>query len=614
MAQPGGAKGGNGNGSPGEGVSGILTNRRLMVTLLLLMLVSAGLITWLLYAMQEVRNEARSRFFEQYNRQQLLLAEQASRTVEELFDTFHHHLNLISGLFENGEVDSLRVAEVDGTLKKIYESLKTTPAIDMAIFDARGTVINSYPPSPGTIGVNLGWREYFIWARDKGKPYQMYLTPLLTMNAGKAKGHKALIVAEGIYGKDGSFKGLVIITLNFDELGKKYILPVRIGKNGYAWLVDVKNHMALVDPRNRVTDRSFEDAMLPRWKRLYELVMSADLEKSGTGWYEYEDPEDESRVVIKLVGYSPVRIGDHRWLLGVATPDYEIEALLGTFIRNQENFTFSVAMSILFGALVACLLLVGWNTMLSRRVTARTADLAAAREKLVAAEKLAAVGHLALGLTHEIRNPLSAIRMNVQMIRQESPDNALLQENFTIIEEEIHRLNRLLGDVMGFARPRPLKLSKTDLGAIVDRVVTLLSRQLQESGVGVRIRMDGDLSAVCDPEQLQQVVLNLLLNAMEAMEETEGEKTVSIVVKRTDETVVLEVGDSGVGIGREMLAKIFDPFFTTKAQGGGLGLATLQSIVLRHGGTVEAASEGAGATFTVRLPAAGPTLEEEARA
>lgn len=601
-------------GAAADTVSTILTNKRLVVTLALLILVSAGLITWLLYAMQEVRNEARSRFFEQYNRQQLLLAQQASRTVEELFETFHHHLNLVAALLEDGPVNEKRVQEVGGTLQKIFESIKTTPANDVAIFDENGTVLTSYPYSPGTVGTNLGWRDYFVWARDKGKPNQMYLTPLLVMKAGKVKGDKALIVTEGIYDKDGRFKGLVLITLNFDELSRKYILPVRIGKNGYAWLVDVKNRMALVDPRNRVADRSFDEVFLPKWRRLYDLITSADLDSPGTGWYDYEDPQDETKAVVKLVGYSPVRIGEHRWLLGVATPDYEIEALLGTFIRNQESFTFSVAFSILFGAVGACILLIGWNTMLARRVTTRTADLEAAREKLLAAEKLAAVGHLALGLTHEIRNPLSAIRMNVQMIREESPDNELLQENFAIIEEEILRLNRLLGDVMGFARPRPLKISDANLGHIADRVLALLSRQLKEAGVEVNIRWEGDITLRCDPEQVQQVVLNLILNAMEAMEESAKPKVVQLLVKREGETVILEVADSGVGIPKEMIAKIFDPFFTTKAQGGGLGLATLQSIVVRHGGTVEASSDGmSGATFAVRLPAGGPPPDEETK-
>lgn len=588
--------------------------RRLAVVLVALGVVASALIFWLQISMREVRVEARSRFFEQYNRQQLLLAQQAARTLEELFDTFHHDLSLIARLFEDAPVDSRQMEVARPILQKIHDSLAGTPMIDMAVFDAGGTVITSYPPSPDTVGTNLAWRDYFAWAKNRGKPYQMHLTSFMPMTAGTARGSKALIVLEGIYDRNGGFKGLVLFTINFDELAKKYILPVKIGKNGYAWLTDVANRSVLVDPKNRTTGLSLDAAFQDKWPSLHNFLVTADDRKAGTGWYDYEDPEDHSKSVRKLVGYSPVNIGDHRWLLGVATPEPEIEALLGSFLHRQEIFSSSVAVSIFVGALVACGLLIAWNTMLSRRVAARTYDLARARAELLAAEKLAAIGHLALGLTHEIRNPLSAIRMNVQMIRQELPANALLQENFVIIEEEILRLNRLLGDVMGFARPRPLSLTRSDLTSIVDRVLSLLGRQLTESGVTISAKLERPLEIVCDPEQLQQVLLNLILNAVEAMEEAGAEKVLSIEVKRAEEMVILKVSDTGVGIPENIRTMIFNPFFTTKAQGGGLGLATLQSIVLRHGGGVEAESDGkSGSTFTVRLPVDGPPPAVESK-
>jgi two-component system C4-dicarboxylate transport sensor histidine kinase DctB len=257
--------------------------------------------------------------------------------------------------------------------------------------------------------------------------------------------------------------------------------------------------------------------------------------------------------------------------------------------------------------------------MLLRQVAVRTRDLAEARaakdatfEELLAAKKLAAAGQLALGLTHEIRNPLSAIRMNVQMIREESPSDGPLSENFAIVEEEIQRLNRLLSDVMGFARPRPLRLVPADLGDEVRRVVRLMGRLLAEEAIAVDVQVDGDLRTVlCDPEQIHQVILNLVLNAVDAMSEAPGPKRLSVAAVRQGDMAFLRVTDTGVGVRAEDRDRIFDPFFTTKAQGGGLGLPTLQSIVLRHGGAVEVESGGqAGTTFTVRLPVGGPAVAE----
>ncbi|NTU59547.1 MAG: GHKL domain-containing protein [Deltaproteobacteria bacterium] len=559
--------------------------------------------------MYGVRAEARERFFEQYNRQQLLLAEQASRTVEELFDTFRRDLGLIVSLFEEGgePVSGARAEEVRTSLTRVYESLAGTPVIDMALFNPQGTVVWSFPPSPKTVGTNLAWREYFLWARDKGKPGQIYLTPWMEMKAGRALGKRALLVVEGIYGKGRSFKGIAIFTVDFDDLARKYILPVRIGKSGYAWLADARHRTVLVDPTGNVNGRSFDEAFLPRWKRIYSIVTGAGTARPGTDWYDFVDPSDAEKSVRKLVGYAPVRIGDHRWVLGVATPQREVEALFSSFLHRQEVLSVSLGVAILAGATLACGLLIAWNNTLSRRVALRTKDLAEARAELVAAEKLAAVGQLALGLTHEIRNPLSAIRMNVQMIRQESMPEGPLQENFAIVEEEILRLNRLLSDVMGFARPKPLSVVPTDLKDVVRRVARLMERQLDEEKIELDVRSEGDLKILCDPEQVQQVLLNLLLNAVEALKDVPDGRRIAVSAERHDDAAYLRVTDTGVGVRPEDRDRIFDAFFTTKAQGGGLGLATVQSIVLRHGGGISLEGEGArGTTFVVRLPADGP--------
>lgn len=596
-----------------------LTDTRRWIPPLLLVVATAATVAWLVHTTRAVRLEARERFFEQYSRQQLLLAEQASRSVEGLFDTFRRELGLVVSLFEAGAVTPGRAREVRGSLARVYESVAGTSVIDLAVLDRRGTIVTSVPPSSDTLGVNLAWRDYFAWARDKGRPGQMYVTSLRRLVTGAAKGEKALVVVEGIYGKGGRFNGLALFAVNFGEIARKHILSVRIGEHGYAWLMDSQNRMVLVHPQGRIDGHTFDEAFLPRWPRLYSLAIAMGSGQPGTDRYEFEDPVDPSKTVRKLVGYAPVRIGDHLWVLGVGTPEREVEALLSSFLRRQEVFSTAVGAGMLGGAVALFALLMGWNRMLSREVTVRTRDLAVARaeqeatfEELLAAKKLAAAGQLALGLTHEIRNPLSAIRMNVQMIREESPSEGPLRENFAIVEEEILRLNRLLSDVMGFARPRPLRLVPTDLGDEARRVVRLMGRSLAEAGIAADVEIDGDLrTVVCDPEQIQQVLLNLVLNAVEAMEDVPGPKRLSLAAIRSDDTALLRVADTGVGVRPEDRERVFDLFFTTKAQGGGLGLPTVQSIVLRHGGAVDVeGSPSGGTTVTIRLPLGGPAAPE----
>jgi two-component system C4-dicarboxylate transport sensor histidine kinase DctB len=193
--------------------------------------------------------------------------------------------------------------------------------------------------------------------------------------------------------------------------------------------------------------------------------------------------------------------------------------------------------------------------------------------------------------------------MNIQMIRKKIEMKGKVQENFKLVDTEVLRLNRLLNDLLGFARPRPLKLKTTDLVEVVDRVCRLMAERLAAEGIRLETDLPPRLEALCDAEQMEQILLNLVLNAIEAMETIDGERTITIRVRAINGSVEIRVGDTGPGIADADREKLFDPFFTTKTTGGGLGLSTVQSIVMHHHGSVDAHNrENGGAEFTVRLP------------
>lgn len=588
----------------------MIRGSRTWFLLIALLIVGSVAIGSIYHEANKVRAEAREKFFEQYNHQQQLLARQAAGSVEEFFATLKRNLELVVSLFEEEEVNFQRAEAVRSSLMKVYESLEDTPLIDLVVFDREGTVVTIFPPDPYTLGRNYAWRDYYQWARDEGKPGQMYVTPFMRMEGGQQRGNMALILAEGIYSSEGEFLGVAAFPINFDELARRQILSVRIDEEGYAWLVDADEKSVLVDPNGKVDGQSFQEAFLPKWPNLYDFLVSTTDGIPGTGWYEYEDPSDPTRMVRKLVGYQPVRIGERLWTLGVATPEREVEALLSSFLHRQEVFSFTLAGAILAGVALLSMVLIFWNRLLSNRVEARTHDLAEARSKLestsnelLIAKKLAAVGQLALGIVHEIRNPLSTIRMNIQMIRKKLQAKGVLQENFSMVDAEILRLNRLLNDLLGFARPRPLNLESTDLVEVVDRVSRLMAERLASEGIEMETDLPGSLVTVCDAEQMEQMILNLILNAVEAMEDAESDRKVTIRARAINGSIDIRVSDTGQGIADEDREKIFDPFFTTKSSGGGLGLSTVQSIVLHHQGSVEAENrESGGAAFTVRLP------------
>ncbi len=222
-------------------------------------------------------------------------------------------------------------------------------------------------------------------------------------------------------------------------------------------------------------------------------------------------------------------------------------------------------------------------------------------DQLKRADRLSAIGQLSAGLAHEIRNPLASIEGAIDILERDPGSEEKRQEFFGIMKKECQRLKRLLTNLLDFARPRPPRIQAVGIARIVESVVSLAGPVAERCGITVRTAIPADLPDVeCDAEQLQQVVLNLALNAIQAMS---GGGCVTLAAHKQDSQIVVLVQDEGSGIPSEDLDKIFDPFYTTKENGTGLGLSVAHQIINQHGGaiTVEA-NPDKGMTFAVVLP------------
>jgi two-component system, NtrC family, sensor histidine kinase HydH len=225
-------------------------------------------------------------------------------------------------------------------------------------------------------------------------------------------------------------------------------------------------------------------------------------------------------------------------------------------------------------------------------------------EHVKRAARMSALGHLSAGLAHEIRNPLASIEGAAGIVQRE-PENEIRRAEFLeIIQEESRRLNRLVTSFLDFARPRAPELRPTDAGALVNTVLNLVSHTTTRSDVTFRTEIATDLKPLrCDSEQLKQVVLNLMLNAVQAMPEG-GE--VFVGVQNSKEALIIRVKDGGHGIPEKDVDSIYDPFFTTKETGTGLGLPVAYQIIEQHGGELALEENGpSGACFTIRIPYGG---------
>jgi signal transduction histidine kinase len=251
---------------------------------------------------------------------------------------------------------------------------------------------------------------------------------------------------------------------------------------------------------------------------------------------------------------------------------------------------------------------------LGREFNAMAAALDEREQRLIRSERLAAVGKIAAQITHEVRNPLSSIGLNAEMLEDELgalPRDRVAEATSLAraIVKEVDRLTEITEEYLRFARlPRP-KLEREDLGAIVASLVAFMRPELESRGITVAAEVEPGLPPVAaDEHQLRQALLNLLRNAAEAMR---AGGTLTIAARAVDARVLeLVVSDTGQGIAPEHLAKIFDPFFSTKEGGTGLGLALTQQIIVEHGGRIDVQSQvGTGTTFTVRLAVATPSRE-----
>jgi len=264
-----------------------------------------------------------------------------------------------------------------------------------------------------------------------------------------------------------------------------------------------------------------------------------------------------------------------------------------------------------------------WTRTLEERVQQKTRELKRAHEHALQTEKMASIGKMAAVLAHEINNPLSGILTYAKLLRKwtdrEDGGAARRQEirdSLDLIASESRRCGDLVKNLLTFSRTTPMNLQATDINQVVDRSVRLVQHQFELAGIQLQIELDPALPLVeCDAAQIEQVLLALVMNALDAMPQG-GNLWISTGFNRGDGQVRVVVRDDGAGIPPEILPRIFEPFLTTKetGRGVGLGLAISHSILERHNGNIAVQSEvGRGTTFTVTLPwDQGKAAEEDA--
>ncbi|MDZ4063808.1 MAG: ATP-binding protein [Coriobacteriia bacterium] len=231
-------------------------------------------------------------------------------------------------------------------------------------------------------------------------------------------------------------------------------------------------------------------------------------------------------------------------------------------------------------------------------------------EQLIRADRLAAMGELTAGVAHEVRNPLGIIRASVQLLEESECDEDRIRAASGVIKQEIDRLDKVIKALLDFGRPSKPMFVETDVESVLSDVVLFTNRFAKQADVVIEERFSAGLPLVhADPDQLKQVFLNLVTNAVQVMEESGG--TIAIETGHVPGYVFVTVSDTGPGIPEEALGKVFDPFYSTRDEGTGLGLTMVHRIIDEHDGHIEVGSGENGTVFRVSLPVAAHNDTDE---
>jgi two-component system, sensor histidine kinase AauS len=562
--------------------------------------------------------------------------------LAELQQTGHHRLDLYGASLER-EIDKYayfpatlglerdvldlvgRGAPVAQAVNRYLEQLnQRAGTLSIYVLDRQGTAVaaSNWNRPDSFIGENLSYRPYFVEAAE-GRPGRFF-------GVGITRGEPGYYLSSPLT-EEGKTVGVAVVKVSLEQLEQSWATveaPALVSdENGVVILASVPSwKFTTLRPLDEQARRHFESTLqynarplpplgLAPIRRIADDAELVRLARSTDG------PADGPEAAFPVSGsflFQTVPLHGTRWTLTVLSP-----------VNQITTMAWAHAALAATGSAFVCILLVMWNQRrlhlrdrlrarealqrahddLERKVEERTRTLRAAQDELVHAGKLAVIGQLSAGLAHEINQPLAALRTlsgnAVKFMRRGNLEAA--QGNLDRIGQLVDGMGALTSQLKSFARkssgaPRPVSVRRS-----IDNALFLLDQRLRHAGVAVRVDLQGDdMVALCDANRLEQVLVNLIANALDAMI-GRPDATLSLSGRREGERVFIQVRDTGPGLPEPVLSRLFEPFFTTKDTGGGLGLglAISAGIVRDFGGTLTGANgPDGGAVFTVEIPAA----------
>jgi signal transduction histidine kinase len=586
-------------------------------------LIVLGVVMWQLGL--RAQNELQTITTDQFNRQQLILAQKVAQDIEQHFTLLRTSLLELTTIWRKHPTF---MGSPERALPAFQEILQSNEVLAIGYAPPGSGTVTLYNEDgvmPGPLVLDYG--PFLNWARKADLKQNILVGMCESPEVGPFAGKTIVRMAARHWPSETGFDqpGVVFLVVDALSVARRYAHDVRSGQTGYAWVLDQRG--VFLD--HFVEDFIAKDAFAARkardpkvnFERVDSIMRDQILAgKEGVDWYVSGWHRGSWGEVKKLIAFTPAKLAPEQvpsviWGVAVVAPVEEVEGIIGRAALREMFMVAAFQVVVFMGLAITMYFAFRWSSTLKAEVEVRTAELREARdkirqnlqellqtqEKLIRSERFAAVGEAAAHISHEIKNPLMLIGGFARQVRRTLPKEGKEAEKLALIEEEAKRLESMLEEVRDFTRPAAPKMTGQDLNATVWDTVMLLETNLAARGVTLRTNLDVNLPpAVHDPSQIRQVLINLVKNAAEAMP---GGGLVVVATRLNRSMVEVEVRDDGPGIAPDQAKLVFNPFYTTKERGTGLGLPVCDRIVHDHGGDIRLdAAEGKGCSFVISLP------------
>jgi two-component system sensor histidine kinase HydH len=587
-----------------------------------LILAGVILLSFLFYfSWQRLNQKVEVILQDQFNQQQLELVRKIADNIEAYFDYLENELLVYGNVFRNIQPDS---TEFRAFMGNRVMDLQHIGILEVRRFNAAGVLVSAWGSGAG----NSSPRQPLVlpepllkWTQDPKNRGRLFLGKVHRAAEPPWQGRLVMPFLTQVYRTEGDAQPFGSLELVIDPffIAQKVTKGVRSGETGYPWIIDQDGIFLAHFEKDFVGQDALQVriARNPRinYRELREIQAKLLRGQEGTGEYVSGWHRQKRGEIPKLVAYTPVKFerglitgvtevqdpAHNLWGVAVVAPVAEVSGHVAE-VLHQALFLvglFFLVVLMAGGGMIGVALT--WNRTLSREVAWKTRELLESQERLMRSERFAAVGEAASYVSHEIKNPLMVIGGLAQQVERRLAEDEASKEKLHIIQEEVRRLENFLGDLRDFLKPvLPIK-QFIDLNQIIQEVQSLMAETAQEKGVRLTGQLAPRLPQVeADPNQIKQVLLNLIKNSLEAMD-SGGQ--ITLATGTGPNQVWFSIQDTGAGMTEEVLESIFNPFFTTKDKGTGLGLAVIHKIITDHHGTIRVeSSPGRGAKFLVKLP------------